>query len=150
MKYTTALITLATITTATAQQGRPPVGGTLPEIPVTTTASIAARQAEVTVSADIGGGVRKADHDGDDDDNDLADFKSGVDSFVSKATSGVDSAFSKATSAVGGAFQGTPTPDPSKNGDKGSGAGLMSPGDGGLGYLLTGVAALVGAGAYLL
>lgn len=144
MKYTTALITLAAVTTAAANPNDA-LFGKVPSGPdaFTTTRPIAARQAEVTVNAQLGDGIRKADHD-----DDSAEFRSGVGSFVSKVTS-----------VVGDVFQGTTTPtptptptpaagtkeDPSK---KGSGAGMMSPRDGASGYLLTAAVALLGAGAY--
>jgi len=152
MKYTTALITLATLAMAASDThdnapGHPLAGAKDLGLQATTT-TLAARQAEVTVNTGaIGDAIRKADHDGDDDDDDSAEFRSGVGSFVSKVTS-----------AVGGAFDGTATPTPTpqagankEDENKKSGAGMVSVREGGLGgYLLTGAAVAVGVGAFLL
>ncbi|KAK4206282.1 hypothetical protein QBC37DRAFT_435170 [Rhypophila decipiens] len=142
MKYhltSTLALLLATGTLSAAEV-------TVPTSPAPTGAAVAARQVPptVTVTGSLGDLINKADHDGDDDSE---QFKSGVGSFLSKATSVVGDAFKPTT----GTGTGTSTPAAATGaGGQRNGAGKISvPGRDGLGVMVS-LAGLVGAGVMLL
>ncbi|KAM7218317.1 hypothetical protein V8F06_006240 [Rhypophila decipiens] len=125
-----------------------------PTSPAPTGAAVAARQVPptVTVTGSLGDLINKADHDGDDDSE---QFKSGVGSFLSKATSVVGDAFKPdSTGTASGTGTSTPAAVTGAGGQR-NGAGQISvPGrDGlgvGIGSVMVSLAGLVGAGVMLL
>ncbi|KAM7192091.1 hypothetical protein V8F33_008516 [Rhypophila sp. PSN 637] len=127
-------------------------GAEVPNSLAPTGAAVAARQVPptVTVTGSLGDLINKADHDGDDDSE---QFKSGVGSFLSKATSVVGDAFKPDSTGTG---TGTSTPAAATSaGGQRSGAGQISvPGRDRLGVrigsVMVSLAGLIGAGVMLL